>query len=428
MINLNTMDMTSSRTNGTVPGAGDQGFSLTNAAIGEVQPTMQIAQASNPHPLQPGAWVYGVATGPMVPPGWSGGVFITSPSGNPLNFSEENGNSIFVSKNVTTGRINPATAFGRGGVGTYNPVTNQLELGYGGTIKVNIAGTPVIGFLNARANPPENFTGSISANFGIAASVDQAAAGALSGMAGLAAAIPTPQTAGAAAGLAKASAILRGIGQAANGYAGIGYRVELRFNEGNLQGIYYQGRPIVDIEAFMQDALKGNERYKPPVIPNNGVPEIANLNYTNQLIFGTSPWDLAATSDGLNNGNPSVAVANDWRGAIQSYGMRYLQQLPDDARRTVLLGGPRSMSEAGAAVNAILAVASPDDATAIASRLANRYDLDFGVPLVKAFNEVQNGLSQRPGDYQFVRNVFQGNYRDPLDNPAPRPNSGGFRL
>lgn len=428
MNNANFSDIGMNRVTWPSAPATSGEFLLQSPAVQATSPTMEIAQASNPSPLRPGAWIYGVATGSMVPPGWSGGVFITSPTGNPFNFSEQDGNSIFVSKNLVTGRINPATAFARGAVGTYNPATNQLELGYGGSIKVNVAGTPVIGFLNARANPPANFTGTVSANFGIAASVDQAAAGALSGAAGLTAMIPTPQTAGAAAGLAKASGILRGIGQAANGYAGVGYRVELRFEQGDLKGIYYQGRRIVDLEAFMSDALSGNQRYRPPVIPNMGIPAIASFNYTNQLIFGTSPWDLAAGSGGQNHGNSSVAVANDWRGAIQTYGMRYLQRLPENARGIVLQGGPRSMAEAGAAANAILAAATPDDALAFASRLQNRYDLDFGVPYVKALNGFASQGAARPGDYQFVRNVFQGNYRYPADNPAPSTRPGGFRL
>lgn len=406
----------------------DGGVQATDA-VGSVVAPQLVAQG---RPLwMPDATVLGVTTGPLVPPGWRGGAFMIMPGNNPADWTTEDGtpsNTFFVSKNVVQGPgPDWMAAFSRGGVGTWNPGTNQLELGYGGTIAFRPGGVPIAGFLNIRGNPPENFTGTISANFGVVGSLDQAAARALSALAPAVAAIPTPQSAGVAAGMAKASAFLTGLGQGANVMFGAAERLEARFENGNLVGLYSGGQRIVDIEQFMIDALR-DDRYRPPVIPNNGNPVIANYNYTTQLAFGTSPWDLAAQSGGLNHGNGAMAVANAWRETIQAYGQRYYDQLPSDVQRIVLFG-PRSMADAGNAANALLAVASPGDATLITRGLTNRYNLDFGVPAVKAVNSFNESIlgGQRPGDYEFVRNVFEGDYRYRLDNPPP-PNTGGFRL
>ena len=72
--------------------------------------TQQIlAGNSNPNPLQPDVWAYGVGTGAAVPAQFKGGVFILSPSGNPLDFSSADdgkSNTIFAAKPVTFGSIN----------------------------------------------------------------------------------------------------------------------------------------------------------------------------------------------------------------------------------------------------------------------------------------------------------------------------------
>ncbi len=87
------------------------------------------------------------------------------------------------------------------------------------------------------------------------------------------------------------------------------------------------------------------------------------------------------------------------------------------------------MAEAGRAVNALLSVASQGDSGLIVDALLNRYGLDFGVPAVKVSNDLRERLGQqRPGDYGFVRNVFEGDYRYPLDNPDTPRQQGGFRL
>lgn len=383
-----------------------------------------VAQAlSSSNPLAPGAYVLGVGTGAAVPPGWRGGAFMLIPPGNsPFDFTDGDGtpsNTIFVSKNVVSGiPVNPIGALSHGAVGTYNPATKEVQPGYGGTFVGKVAGTPVLGFVNTRGTVTGDFTGTVSGNFGVAFSMDQAAAGALGATAGLARTIPHPKGQAAAAGLQAGHDFLRGVGQAANAWGGVGYRVELRFEKGDLKGIYYNGKQITDMQQFVKDAIS-QERYRPPVIPNGGVSEIANFNSTLQTAFGTSPWDLAAVSGGSNHGNAVVGIANAWRGTIQAYGQRYYDRLPRDVQSTVTLG-PQSMSDAGRAVNAILDVASQGDAGQILDTLRNRYDLDFGVPGVKMMNGVNLGLTQtlRPQDYEFVRNAFEGDYRFPADNPG----------
>ncbi len=407
---------------GTLVAAGP----ITNTGVSGVGATTEIAQAGrgNPNPLAPDAFFYGAATGPIVPPNWRGGAFITMPSGNgPFDFTTQDGtpsNVIFVSKNVVSGTFNPAVAFSRSGVGTYNPETRQLELGYGGTIAAKAFGTPVIVFANARANPPENFTGTISGNVGIGFSVDQAAAGALGGMARAARTIPHPKGQAAAGGLQATSDILRGVGQGANGYLGAGYRVEFKFVNGQFDGMYYKGQKIVDLEKFAQDAVSTADRYKPPVIPNNGSPAIANLNYTNQLAFGTSPWDLGATSGGKNHGNGAVAAAN----AVYSLGQQ----------SGVLAPGQRitSMAQAGQILDEVITqrgfpdinkmVAGDPGELAYAGTLNTlaKYDLDFGSIMAKTYFGLAPA-TERPGDYAFVRNTFEGDYRHWGDNPAVPP-------
>lgn len=421
------------------PPADDQGFETalaasadtragrTETATSRAEKTVEVAQASaNPTPGTPSAYFIGAAAGARVPPGWRGGAFVLAPPGNSfLDFDAKDGtpaNTIFLSKNVQSGidvKVGKLEMkFSHGAVGTYNPATGEIQPGYGGTFSQKILGIPVIGFINTRATVNGDFTGTVSGNFGFGFSMDQAAATALGTAAKGAALVPHPKAGAAAAGMKKAHDVLRDIGEYGNAFTGAAYRVELRFEKGQLQGIYHNGQRIHDLGKFMEDALTG-ARYRPPVIPNEGVPEIANLNSTIQLAFGTSPWDLAAKSGGKNHGNGAVAVANAWRSTIIEFGMKYASLLPSDLLPTTLLG-PRSMAEAGRAVNALLAVATPEDARAITQRLVNRYDLDFGVSAVKFLNGIDD-LLPKPGDYAFVRGAFEGRFRFPDDNPLPVP-------
>ncbi len=379
----------------------------------EVHRSETVALGSLPKLGTPDAYAYGVLPGPLVPLPLKMGGFVLSPTGNPLDFSTEDGtpsNCIFVAKPVVAGRINADVVFSRGGVGTYNPQTGTLELGYGGLGVTKIGGIPVVAWLNTRSNVPDGFTGTISANLGVAFSVDQAAATAMAGAAPLAAAVPGGGR--AAVGMGKAASLLRSMGQAGSGYIGAGYRVELRFKDGALDGIYYKGQKV-ELQEFAQSALASKE-FRPAVVPNSGDPKVANYNAINQMIFGSSPWDLAAASGGKNHGNGALDVANAWRGVIQEFGTAYMSRLPADVQ-AIVIAGPRSMNDAGQAANALLSVASPADQEKILARLQNRYGLNFGVPAVAALNGTGAGLIGKPGDYDFVRNVFQGAYRNQSD-------------
>jgi hypothetical protein len=392
------------------------------ALVAQATNTQTVANNSAPNPLMPDVWAYGIGTGAGIPQPFKGSVWILSPTGNPLDFSSADGspsNTIFAAKPLSkVHQLTPTNIFMHGGVATWNPERNYWEIGIGGTFGINAGGVPIVAWINARGGERDfrNFTGTISANFGAAISVDQAAAKALAGLAFVSAAIPTPPTTAAAGGLAKASAALTAGGQGANVFAGGGYRVEVKITNGKIDGIYYKGQKIPDLNQFALDIARNSRRYSPPVIPNQGIPAIANYNSTVQQIFGTSPWDLATVSGGKNHGNGAVAVANAWRSTIQTYGQQYYNQLPN-AIKSIVVFGPRSMSDAGAAVNAILSVADPQTANQIVSRLENRYNLDFGVPAVKVANEFDIIQEPRPGDYEFVRNVFEGDYRYFEDNP-----------
>ena len=369
----------------------------------------RVAQAAgNPSPLKPDGFFYGVSTGSAVPRNWSIGAYAVTPDGNPLHSS-----SLYVTKGAS---FFPK---GVGNVNIYNFKTKNFETGIGFSFPFEFAGVPAVGYVNARTNVPKNFTGLVSGNAGFVVSVNTLAAKGLQAagiaLANPAAGIGTEGASEVAGGSTFAAGIaLEQVGKFANLQAGIGYSVQLRYKEGKLDGIYYKGKQIVDLGQFGRDALAGIHRYKPDVGPNLGDKATANHSNTVQLVFGTSPWDLARTSKGLNNGTSAVAIANQWSSVVQGAGARYSLLLPPDIR-TIVAVGPRSNAEAAKAINAILAVASPSEAGSITKALANRYDIDLGVPAVKFSNNLKNSLLQRPADYDFVRGAFQGAFRDPSD-------------
>lgn len=412
--------------------AAARGAEGTSRLAGASAPAT-VASAGNPNPYAPDGYVSGVSSGSLVATKVNIGVFSISPSLNPADKDA----SVFVSvprashPNLLRLGI-PGTD---GGVGTYNFAKKRVELGYGAAGVIDVGATKILGFVNARGqsdlvdangNLKPHATGVISGNVGFAFQLNRPAAAALTAAGGALAATPLAEIAPAVLGAGRLAAGSEAI---ANAWAGAGYRVELHVKDGALEGIYYKGQKIVDLEAFLRSAFEGRQRYKPPVEPNLGFSSIANLNYTTQLIFGTSPWDLARTSGGSNHGNGAVAVANQWRTVISDYGMPILSKLPPDVQLTVIRG-PSNNAEAGKAVDAILKATAEEDNGRfgqVLEKLVNSYDLDFGTGGVAFFNNPPLGLPKpRPNDYDFVRSVFQGDYRYPTDNPPP-PEPGGSR-
>jgi hypothetical protein len=194
------------------------------------------------------------------------GIFEISPSGNPFRFSKKNGNSVFMSFPVGTV---PKIAQGKfkaiefkgiklAPVLTYNPVTNKLEAGLGGTLGISLGPVPAIVFLNFRTDnlPPglidfSHFSGTLSANIGAGISVDQCVAWGLKCATPFVAAIPEVQA--AAPVMRTTAAGLEVAGQFANEYAGLGYRVDGTFVDGKLVSIKYHDMEI-DPQKFGEDA------------------------------------------------------------------------------------------------------------------------------------------------------------------------------
>ncbi|MEM8952114.1 MAG: hypothetical protein AAGA21_22475 [Pseudomonadota bacterium] len=370
--------------------------------------------------ITPGAMVYGVSTGRNLSPDNPVGVFGITPFGNLSN------TSLFVS--------NPGTAAGSfkvGGVGTWTPGNdNQLEPGFGGVTRIRLAdGTPLPDaafFANGRLGGPIPPTGDVSAsvNFGVLVSADQLVAKGLvnSAIALAPAAVvePTPAGEGIAGTLAAAGLGLEQAGRLGSGWVGVGYRGEARWSDGQFQGIFFNGQKV-DPTALLQDFMSEPTRYSPPVIPNGGNSTIAAFNYDSQLLFGSSPWDLGFSSGGLNHGNGPVAVANQFYSVFRDHGvLNRFEPIRDNAHARELMTDLRSRYSD-----------RPDTLNAAFDRLVNRYDLDFGDPVLKFSNSVDDILgAEKPGDYQYTRDVFEGDYRYYQDNPVfnPANDSGGFNL
>jgi hypothetical protein len=242
---------TPGRSTGVVYAAGPAG-------PGAVGVPLQFSDA------KPDVAAYGVALLPDFPIKLPFGVksgWILSPSGNPLNFSETGGNVFFVSMPTKYGGM----SFGRfgslvqGGVATYNPATKDFEAGWGGTFGIKLPGNiRAAAWLNIRANdlPPgfgTHYTGRISGNIGGAISALDGAARILEVAGAGAAVIPGGQP--VAAGLFRGAAGLEALGKYVNGFAGAGWRVEFQFKNGTLDGIYYHGKEIVDLQGFVKDKL-----------------------------------------------------------------------------------------------------------------------------------------------------------------------------
>jgi hypothetical protein len=99
-------------------------------------------------------------------------------------------------------------------------------------------------------------------------------------------------------------------------------------------------------------------------------------------VFGASVWQLAAVSGGRNHGHAAVALANRVDGLLRGAGLL--------ARARVAERG----NEAPRLLQTLHRDSGPAQREGIASQLANRLDINFGLPEVDAANRAL--LDARP--------------------------------
>jgi hypothetical protein len=238
----------------------------------------------------------------------------------------------------------------------------------------------------------------------------------------------------------------------ADGWAGFAYRATLNFEKGQLKSVTISG---VDIPINqMGEVMSANiaaKRKSPPIIPNRGSSKIASLNDTIQLTYGQSPWkvgdsaklrtpqgDLSVKNGSIdvhNHGNKVVAVTEP----IYELGVKYGVLKPGQVIT--------NNKQAGQVIDEVFSRASKlDQADKVAGRpfqnhhgnaaerMRNPYGLDFGSFTLKHHNTLyKKGLDQvgyqvPPKDVAFVKAAFQGNLRNPQDNPVVQPTAPSRRF
>lgn len=386
--------------------------------------------------IKPEVWVVGETHG--FPPWAAGGNFA-------LVSFKDGGVTYFGAKPLSDVIRNPLSLPGGGRlgiVGTVGPDGQELGPGFAGKVPTPVG--DVLVWFNVRQNgltaeslaqmiqasadnPGKSFT--VSVNFGAAYSVSD---GAL-----LATMLATG---GTGTGL-KLAADAAG----ADAWLGLGWRGSATFVGGQLKSVNLSGVEILakDLPAFL--AGHHPSRSSPPLIPNDGSSAVASLNDWTQLAFGQSPWQVArsamatdargalvirnGTVNVLNHGNSAVAVAEP------------IYELSVEAGLLAPGQVIRSNAHAGQLVEQLFELArhDPQARASLVARLINPYNLTFGSPSLATEQAMfqSSGLYQAmvnversalglkpltgvaPGDYQLVRDVYEGDYRWLGDNPAP---------
>jgi len=228
---------------------------------------------------------------------------------------------------------------------------------------------------------------------------------------------------------------------------GLGYRATVTWKNGEIDHFNFSGVKVRPDELipFLSGQMR---RPNMPVIPNGGDSRIASLNDTLQALFGQSPWDIGNAAI-LRRGDDVVTTA---RGGVdvRNHGnsiVAVTEPIYELATESGLLApGARIRDNAHAAslIEALFAQTADDPAarSALTARLLNPYHLTFGAPSLDRAQRMFDGdalmqvvvnqersklglspLGGKPADYDFVRGVFQGDYRWHGDNP---PGHSGF--
>ena len=107
---------------------------------------------------------------------------------------------------------------------------------------------------------------------------------------------------------------------------------------------------------------------------NGGDVDRARKVISGNLVFGASVWQLAAVSRGRNQGHTAVALANRVNELLHGGGLL--------ARGHVIERGVEAIQK----LHKLYSDSVPAQRERIASQLANRLDINFGVPEVEAAN------------------------------------------
>ena len=323
-------------------------------------------------------------------------------------------------------------------VGTNNG--NGDEAGIGIAYKLPTPAGDLLFFINGRQdaatggnlidamNGKAKGTITASVNFGVVYSVSD----------GVTKLLAVPTNGGSLA----VGAALDGVG--VDGWLGAGYRGSATFKDGQLQSINISGVtiPAAEIGGFLTNQVQ-NIRNSPPLIPNGGNTQIASMNDNIQLMFGQSPWDVGfsaikkdargateirnGTVDVRNHGNNVTAITEP----VYELGVKY----------GVIAPGQRitNNQKAGQVVDQVLQLAIAKDKANQAggiksthyldaiNRFMNPYQINYGSSQLKnALDAIDlyntnagpyAGL--RPTDYEYVRGVFMGYFRNRFDLAPP---------
>lgn len=227
---------------------------------------------------------------------------------------------------------------------------------------------------------------------------------------------------GAAAGGpigAMVAAAATGIGPDA--WVGLGWRASATIENGEIVSINISGHEIAadDLPGFLSSQREAVEDSNTPIIgPNYGRSDIASLNDTLLAIWGQSPWDIGlsaaetrpdGTLDVLNHGNSVTAITEPVYELASEYGT-----LPPDGRISSNAQAGEIIDETLTRISDTHGIVSVEMADAV-SRLSNDYGLDFGSNMLRLLAPLDSDRSDPPVDYDFVRGVFAGAYREPAD-------------
>ncbi len=149
------------------------------------------------------------------------------------------------------------------------------------------------------------------------------------------------------------------------------------------------------------------KRYQPPLLDNDGDPKIAGQNYRTQLLFGMSPWQIAANPGIKNHGVGAISVAQQIQQIAEDYDLLKEGDIIKDNQQAsdILHQLELQLKD------------KPEKLKHAFDTAANPYDLSFGSQLLEDHNRLyfEDNESVRPSDYQETRDFFVGMYRHPDD-------------
>ena len=127
---------------------------------------------------------------------------------------------------------------------------------------------------------------------------------------------------------------------------------------------------------WLADFFSSGDAQKSPQINtiNRGATDAARYNITQKLVSGTPVWHLLPHTGGKNHGHPVIDLALRVTGLLRSR-----QSLRSDGYAT-------SLSQASGLLTALWGKLTPGEKAQLAPKLANRLNINFGLPEVAWLN------------------------------------------